>query len=70
MLHSTSAEPTNHRLRSVVSIWSLNASPTIPIGTEPSTTAQPKRQSGSARQPGRNAPRTSAKTIRRKSSRK
>ena len=34
------------------------------------TTAQPNRQSGSARQPGRSSPRISANTIRRKSSRR
>ena len=52
--------PTNQRLRSVVSIWSLKASPTTMIGSEPAITAQAKNQSrpvrcsrsASAAQPG------------------
>ena len=49
---------------------SWNSSPTMPIGIEPSTTAQPNFQSGSARQPERNIPRMIANTIRRNSSRR
>jgi hypothetical protein len=37
------ALPTNQRLRRVVSISSLKAKPMTPIGSEPSSTAQPKR---------------------------
>ena len=54
----------------MVSIAFWNSSPTMPIGIEPSTTAQPNFQSGSARQPDRNMPRMIANTIRRNSSRR
>ncbi len=44
-LHRISALPTNHRLRSVVSIWSLKARPTMAMGMQPTATAMPKRKS-------------------------
>ncbi len=36
----------SHRLRSVDSIWSWNASPSTPIGMDPTITYQPIRAAG------------------------